>query len=214
MSPPDDGTLKADWGNEAMHGNACTPKPEIGGWDCPESDFVYIHNMLPDRIVSGSRLLYGPVGVTTCSHYGGEPVVNIADTEVFWHTLPPGIGPWGGCKMDTQHGMECYVEPFVHFAPNGGCYRLDYTGDISLFKTNHFTLLNTDMQLLTGRTHRPRATDGRFPSWNVVLEIWYIFPGKINVYFNEGYVPPKGRANRVTTTAEGGANYFNPGSRI
>ena len=42
----------------------------------------------------------------------------------------------------------------------------------------------------------------------------YTFPGKINVYSNEAYVPPKGRANRVTALAEPGANYMNPGSRV
>ena len=83
--------------------------------------------------------------------------------------------------MDLQHGKECIVQPFVHFVTNGGCYRIDYTGDIGVFKRNLFTMHNTKMTMRTGRTHQPRAIDERFPKWSVVLEIWYSYPGKINV---------------------------------
>ena len=34
--------------------------------------------------------------------------------------------------------------------------------------------------------------------WAVVVEIWYTFPGKINVYWNEAFVPPTGRRDQVT----------------
>ena len=38
---------------------------------------------------------------------------------------------------------------------SGGCYRFDYTGDIGVFPTNTFSLMNTDMTMRTGRKHKP-----------------------------------------------------------
>ena len=152
--------------------------------------------------------------MSTCSYHGGTPTVNMVDTEFMWHAIPPMSAPWSCPIMDKQHGMECIVQPFVHFVPNGGCYRFDYTGDIGLFKTNEFSLLNTQMKLRTGRTHRPLAQKpGMAKEWGSVIEIVYTFPGKINVYWNEAFVPPKGRRNQVAMAAKPGANYMNPGSR-
>ena len=111
--------------------------------------------------------------------------------------------------------MNCaVVSPLVHHLSNGVCYRIDYTGDSGLFKTNVFSFLNTDMTMRTGRHHKPRAPRNQENSWAVVLESWFTFPGKINVYFNEAYVPPFGRRDRVTANSPSGSNYFNPGSRV
>jgi len=76
------------------------------------------------------------------------------------------------------------------------------------------TLLNVDMTMPTGRHHMPRAPRNQENAWAVVLESWFTFPGKINVYFNEAYVAPVGRRDRVTANSPAGTNYFNPGSRV
>ena len=82
LAPADDGTQLADWG--AMAPTACDPRQAVGGFDCHSQDYVYLQNTLPDRIVSGSRVLYGPVGISTCSYLGGQPKVTLSDTEVYW----------------------------------------------------------------------------------------------------------------------------------
>jgi cysteine-rich repeat protein len=213
---PDDGTWVADWGKIGATPAACTPLPGNGAMDCnteSANDYIWLRNDVPLKVVSGSQVLYGPVTVSTCSYDGGEPLVNFVPTEYFWHSMPAGLGPWGGCQMDLQHGRSCVVSPMVHHLSNGGCYRLDYTGDIGLFKTNTFSLINADMTLRTGRKHKPRAPRNQENSWAVVIEAWFTFPGKINVFFNEAYVPPVGRRDRVTANSPAGTNYFNPGSR-
>ena len=73
--------------------------------------------------------------------------------------------------------------------------------------------MNTNMKMRTGRKHVPRVPVTPDNEWAVVVEIWYTFPGKINVYWNEAFVPPAGRRDQITVKAAPGANYFHPGSR-
>ena len=106
--------------------------------------------------MSGSPVMYGPVAISTCSHYkGGKPFVNLVENE------------------DT-------IFPSTHFVPNGGCYRVDYTGDIGVFPTNTFSLVNTGMKMRTGRVHTPRNKVSPANDWVVVIETHYTYPGKIN----------------------------------
>eukprot|EP01048_Picozoa_sp_COSAG05_P023407 COSAG05_NODE_5058_length_1276_cov_1.232795_1_plen_386_part_10 len=199
---PDDGTDSPDWGKEGVMPQACVPMQGIGAMDCTRNDYIYLQNLLPLKIVSGSQVLYGPATISTCSHYAGEPIVNFVATEYFWHAIPPASGPWSvnakdsSAQMDRQNAMEAVVSPHVHFVTNGGCYRLDYTGDSGLFRTNIFSLINANMKLRTGRIHEPRNPVNPENDWSVVIESWFTFPGKINVFFNEAYVPPVARANR------------------
>ena len=48
----------------------------------------------------------------------------------------------------------------------------------------------------------------------MVLESWFTFPGKINVYVDEAFVPPSGRRSRVTLSSRNGANYYHPIARL
>jgi cysteine-rich repeat protein len=213
---PSDGSDVADWGKHGSMPLACTPIPSIGGMDCNTefaNDYVYVKNVLPKKVVSGSEVLYGPVAISTCSYDGGQPIVNMVPTEYFPHVIPTGTSPAGGGRFDMQHEDFYVVQPLVHMVTNGGCYRIDYTGDSGVFKTNTFSLLNTEM-MPNGKKHVPRAPRNDENSWVVVFESWFTFPGKINVFFNEKYIPPVGRRNRVTSASPAGTNYFNPGSRV
>ena len=68
------------------------------------------------------------------------------------------------------------------------------------------------MTMRTGRKHTPRVS--RHNEWSVVIETHYSYPGKLNVYWNEKYVPPVGRRDEVVAGAAGGSNYFHPASRV
>jgi cysteine-rich repeat protein len=212
---PDDGTWVADWGRHGKMPTACTPFPEVGGMDCNRrtgNDYIWLRNKPEKKIVSGSNVLYGPAVLSTCSYDGGQPMVNFVPTEYFPHSKDAGgTGPWGGVDQEL---LTAFVSPHIHHVTNGGCYRLDYTGDVGIFRRNYFSILNTEMVTRLGRKHMPRAPRNQENSWGVVLEMWYTFPGIINVFFNEAFVPPFGRRDRVTFNSPAGSNYFNPGSRI
>ena len=48
---------------------------------------------------------------------------------------------------------------------------------------NQFSFVQTEMVMRTGRHHKPRAPRNQDNDFAVVLESWFTFPGKINVYF-------------------------------
>ena len=47
-----------------------------------------------------------------------------------------------------------------------------------------------------------------------MLDIPYMFPGKINVYVDEAFVPPAGRRSQLSLGSHNGANYYHPIARI
>ena len=95
---------------------------------------MYVHNEVEKRIVSGSQILYGPVGVSSCSTPVGKPILSMTDGEEFPHDKI--TGPWPCKNMKDGRSGHCLIQPQFHFVPNGGCYRFAYTGDIGLFKRN------------------------------------------------------------------------------
>ena len=70
------------------------------------------------------------------------------------------------------------------------------------------------MVLRTGRTHKPRAPVTRDNDWTVVIETRYSFPGKVNVFWNNRFVPPRGRRDEVVVGAPAGTNHFDPSTRV
>ena len=195
FSKPDDGTNIADWGKHGVMPQACTPLPGNGAMECnteSANDYVFLRNYIPPLYVSGSPLIYGPVFLSTCSYDGGEPIVNMVDTESWINDPNVAAGPYS-CADGTE-GCTL-VQPQLHHVTNGGCYRIDYTGDIAQFMgggghttgntrgNNQFSFVQTEMVMRTGRHHKPRAPRNQDNDFAVVLESWFTFPGKINVYF-------------------------------
>ena len=70
---------------------ACTSVDEIGGEDCSSVDFLYLENRLPRKVVSGSDVLYGPVGVSSMTIPGGRPHVSLYEVEAFPHDMFQGV---------------------------------------------------------------------------------------------------------------------------
>lgn len=196
----DDLGARPDWaGKHAEIG--CTPIPGTNALDCPDIDYVYLLNHVQPRRVSGSDVLYGPVGVSSCSVEGGEPTVMLVEPEEWDHT--DVTGPFDCYIKDGSSGSgragHCLVQPSLYLVPNGACLRLDYTGDIGVFERNVFMLMGADAHSPSGV---PRGVvETGHDEWNLVLEMVYMFPGTINVYFNEAFVPAKGRRNQVDGTA-------------
>ena len=197
--------------------------------DCDKTDFVYLRNLVPKKIVSGSQVTYGPVGISSCTVPGGKPTVNLVDAEEWVIDLDVQCtSPSVVSSLKDGRGGRAYVQPQWHFVPNGGCYRVDYTGDIGVFERNVFSLMNTkfepawDNPILSNRAaggqHMPRVRPGnpglKPKDWAVILEIPYGFPGKINVYVDEAFVPPSGRRSMLSLSARNGANYYHPIARI
>jgi hypothetical protein len=204
-----------DWGGRDAK-VACTAIDDIGGLDCHGVDYIYLMNFVQRKAVSGSEVLYGPVGMSTCSVPNGEPNLIVQDPEEFpHHTFTGGTGPWvcknekdGGKSSGSGRGARCLVQPNTYFLVNGGCYHMHYTGDIGLFQRNTFTMLGAG-------SARPRRTisDQTNPEWGVMLKILYLWPGEINVYYNERFVPAVGRLDHLTIDAPAGSNYYHPQSR-
>jgi len=204
-----------DWGGRDAKAS-CTDVDDIGGMDCHGVDYIYMMNFVERRAVSGSEILYGPVGISTCTVPNGEPNLIMQDPEEFpHHVFTGGTGPWG-CKNPKDGGTgsgsgrsgRCLVQPNTFFLANGGCYDMHYTGDIGLFERNEFTLLGAS-------TVEPRFAidEQEVPEWGVILKIRYLWPGKINVYYNEKFVPAVGRIDRLTIDQPAGSNYYHPISK-
>lgn len=114
----------------------------------------------------------------------------------------------GGVGSGSGRGGRCLIQPNTYFLANGGCYNLHYTGDIGLFERNTFTMLGAGVT-------QPRHAIGKQeePEWSVVLKILYLWPGKINVYYNEKFVPAVGRIDRATVDKPAGTNFYHPITR-
>jgi hypothetical protein len=80
---------------------ACTTTgnaPLAGGMTCVNHDFLYLNVTVKETLVSGSPLLYGPVGLSSCGV--GDPIMNVIDTEYFPHNIKGGSGPDPGKAID------------------------------------------------------------------------------------------------------------------
>ena len=49
--------------------------------------------------------------------------------------------------------------------------------------------------------------------WAVTLQIPYMYPGKLNVYVNEKFMPATGSGAKVIASKVSGANYKHPVSK-
>jgi hypothetical protein len=213
--------------------------PLVGGLNCANHDFVYLNVTLKETLVSGSPLLYGPVGLSTCG--SGDPIMNIIDTEYFPHNIKGGSGPnphkvvehgapeniggfwtvdgegmdphelsWSGCSLQGASEQEfCAVQPGLFHVANGGCVHFETTGDVTKFKRMVVQLVPWQPNLRTGRLHTPSFLS----SWKIVMEIPNLNSVQVNVYKNGVYIAPVGRRMQVTSDAKTGTNYFHPMSR-
>eukprot|EP01052_Picozoa_sp_SAG31_P000813 SAG31_NODE_24_length_33075_cov_3.218523_3_plen_2052_part_01 len=213
--------------------------PLAGGLTCKNHDFLYLNITLAKTMKSGSELLYGPVGLSSCN--AGEKVMNVIDTEYFPHNIKGGSGPnplkiasngdpehsggfwtvdgegmdpseffWGGCNLQGASEQEfCVMHPTLFYIANGGCYNFETTGTVTEFKKMIVQLKPWAPKLRTGRLHKPSY----LPNWGVVLAIPNLNNVQVNVFKNGIYVAPVGRRMQVTTTAQIGTNYFHPMTR-
>lgn len=112
-------------------GENCEPVPNIDGRRrvlyCPKGDWVTIKYTVPLRIVSGSEVLWAPVTWSTMKREAiATSIYSQDDTVVALHPVYPA---------DTELAQFSvrWPNPYVHVVPNRGVYRLDFTGDITVF---------------------------------------------------------------------------------
>ncbi len=202
-----------DWaGGDAK--KSCAAINDIGGLDCHGVDDIYMMNLVERRECQRLR-----ASIRTCRYFDVFSSKRRAKLDCPGSRRIPetyitgGFGPskcknTKGGESGSGRGRRCLIQPNTYFLANGGCYRLHYTGDIGLFERNEFTMLGA-------RTTKPRHAIGKQtqPEWGVVLNILYLWPGKMNVYYNEKLVSAVGRMDRATVNQPAGTNYYHPASR-
>jgi cysteine-rich repeat protein len=165
---------------------------------CKHMERVAIRNHWPLRLVSGSKLLHGPIGVSFVDKNG--VLSSPAHTTVL-----PAIPsePCGltirkrQCEPAPPSGDEQYNDPSVISVPNGGRYRINYTGDPPE---------EMSFDLLSATAKHTRGTFG--DDWAVVLEVRFPGPERINVYVNGKVVLPSASKSAVTLASLPGANHI------
>ena len=113
---------------------------------CRGLEYVLLKSYIPEKKVSGSEVLFGPVGyVNSKDAFFGSSTFAGADTSVDIYrdyTDPRGE------QMPPQTGKETekfmprnprYTQHYVASLVNHGYYRIEYTGDITLFNADYIT---------------------------------------------------------------------------
>jgi len=162
---------------------------------------------IPPRYVSGSEVIYGPVGLATQT-IGGSGV-----------TLFDGAKTQMSIYHDTEfipkHTFQKVVEsgpllpqPSVYFGPNRGAYRYEFTGDIGVFKDDyiHFRILN--QELAQFQPAGPEHEQSIILSWRYMKSI------NINTYYDGRLQPPAYKQSEIGLDALPGTAYLNPLTRV
>jgi len=178
---------------------------------CSGMDYVLLKSFIPERIVSGAEVLYGPVGyVNMRDSFFGSSTFAGEDTSVDIYrdyTDPRGdqIPPMTGKETEQFWPVNPrYTQPYLATLVNKGTYRIEYTGDIGLFKDGYLEYG------LVGLTDKPEHTD----EFGMILDIKFMTAVNLAFYYNGKAVPASPRRSLVTMDAPAGTNYMDPVSKI
>jgi len=114
---------------------------------------------VPTKTVSGSEVLYSPVGIATqtfggtgASLFDGEQtILEIYENTAYQPNTPPQ-------RMSVEgNGLP---QPSLFFVPNKGSYRMEFTGDITIFKKDfiHFQIYDPEVGELRASRKRSEPT--------------------------------------------------------
>ena len=174
---------------------------------CEKMSFVKFLMTVPTRIVSGSEVMYGPVGVATQTINGaGVTVFDGPDTIL---NLYENVEWKEGEDMQERPNafLLAHPQPQWFHMPNRGSYRLEFTGDIGVFKDDyiHFKLMDPSHQAWRA----PEVAEDC-----VVLSFRLMKSAKINVYYDGRLRPPAFKQSEIVLSAEPGSGYLHPMTRM
>jgi hypothetical protein len=179
---------------------------------CQQMEYVVLKSFVPEKVVSGSEVLYGPVGYVNMydANFGSSLFAGDGDTSVDIYrdyTDPRGtqMPPMTGKETESfSPVLSRYTQPYLATLVNHGYYRIEYTGDITLFNGGFL-----EYQLVS-LTDAPMVSD----DFAMVLDIKFMKAVKLAFYYNGAKVPASPRRNQVTLTAAAGTNYLDPVSKV
>jgi cysteine-rich repeat protein len=178
---------------------------------CSGMEYVVLKTFVPEKKVSGSEILYGPVGYINIKDddYGSSSFAG-DDTSV---DIYRDYSDPRGDQMPPQTGKETetfspvlsrYTQPYLATLVNHGYYRIQYTGDITLFDEDFL-----EYQLV-GLTDDPRLND----DFAVVIDIQFLKAVNLAFYYEGRQVTQSPRRDKVNLDADAGTNYHDPVSKI
>ncbi len=188
---------------------------------CTGMEYVILHTYVPEKIVSGSEVLYGPVGYINMyeafygsSYYAQEDTVvdiyrDYADNRA--DHVPPQTAtePMGTFSpIDPR-----YTQPYLATLVNRGFYRIQYTGDITLFSDGflEYRLVSLTDEVMQPTSSESDDTDQHFA---LVVDIKFLKAVNLAFYYDGRQVRASPRRNRVDIDAPAGTNYHDPVSKI
>jgi cysteine-rich repeat protein len=178
---------------------------------CSGMEYVVLKTFVPEKKVSGSEILYGPVGyINIKDAFYGSSMFAGEDTSVDIYrdyTDPRGdqIPPQTGAETETfSPVLSRYTQPYLATLVNHGYYRIQYTGDITLFDEDFL-----EYQLV-GLTDSPQVQE----DFAVVIDIKFLKAVNLAFYYDGRQVAQSPRRNQVTLDADAGTNYHDPVSKV
>jgi len=118
---------------------------------CKNMEHVILKSFIPVKDVSGSEVIYGPVGYINMydANAGSSNFAGDGDTSVDYrdYSDPRGtqMPPMTGKEPEAFNPvLERYTQPYLAHLVNHGYYRIEYTGDITLFNDDflEYQLIN------------------------------------------------------------------------
>jgi len=179
---------------------------------CKNMEPVILKSFIPEKVISGSEVLYGPVGYINMydANYGSSNFAGDGDTSVDIYrdyTDPRGtqMPPMTGKETESFNPiLSRYTQPYLAHLVNHGYYRIEYTGDITLFNGDFL-----EYQLVS-LTDAPFVND----DYAIVIDIKFMKAVKLSFYYNGASVPASSRRDQVTLSAPAGTNYLDPVSKV
>lgn len=167
---------------------------------CPNADWVTIKYTVPLRIVSGSEVLWAPV---TWSTMRDEL---IATSMYFQDDTVVAVHPVYPADTELAQFSTRWPNPYTHVVPNGGAYRLDFTGDITVFSEfgdYNFQLVGTEAR---------NPVDG--DDFAVIVNVKFLKPCKLLFYVDGKKVDGATRRNQVTVAKEAGYGFQHATTKV
>jgi len=179
---------------------------------CKNMEHVVLKSFIPEKVISGSEVIYGPVGYINMydANAGSSNFAGDGDTSVdIYRDYPDPRGtqmpPMTGKEIEAFNPLlERYTQPYLAHLVNHGYYRIEYTGDITLFNGDFL-----EYQLVS-LTDAPIVND----DYAMVIDIKFMKAVKLAFYYDGAKVPASPRRNQVSLSAPAGTNYLDPVSKV
>ena len=175
-------------------------------------EYVHLKTHVPEKVVSGSELMYGPVGyITMYDGYLGSSTFASTDTVVDIYrdyTDPRGdqMPPQTGKETETFNPVPArYTQPFLATLANQGYYQIEYTGDIASFNEEFL-----EFSLVSLGLDEPLYSD----EWAVMVQYRFLKAVNVAFYYDGRQVSSCARRDQLSLDSSPGKHYLDPVSKI